>query len=538
MEFNLSPESPVLYYGPKAHTRFSSRRYILWPAWAYRVIAPFVKHRKINVLQKAVMGLLLAGVHQADSIAENLAIHKDLVQFIFSELMNLGFMNSKGELTDKGKQALDEDELTTEDMIAGYVFQDPWKEDLWPRFVSDLEYTEVELNEEGYPFLVLGTKGNPKKRQAFSVIPRNQFIPTVPTAKSVVEAVNRHKRSLRFKNFDEDILKEETESSVVDNVMDFNRVSFIEEKPQPVLLVTYLYVPESGSGALDWYACDPFGLGQSVMLRRKIEEILPEIPGLIENINRIAGETLHAGFDEQKAWIQKVRLKAEIEVERKLSVRIRSHTCFDHLVEMESVHIEVQTLGEDSPRHKINDLLRSGVKVLESIFSEMTKSNPLRDIWKRVYVKHIVRSTGKEKLIQQKDSGITSAIYEGAIRAVGFDGDIPGSFLNIKPGQIRAVADYGDTWRLRPLVTATVLLAQQDTSHPLYEAVKRDPFILVSINDIANVGGGAGHANSDEISLVDAESHVNIVYSAVSTLLGLSAMEDQGSNEILGENNV
>jgi len=532
MELSFSTENPVLNYGPRPHKRFKSNRFILWPAWAYRVIAPDVKQRKINFLQKAVMGLCNAGVYQADSIAENMAIHRDLVAFIFSELMNDGFMNSNGELTHKGQQALDEDTLTAEDMNAGYVFQDPWKEDLWPRFVSDLAYAEIELNDDNYPSLVMGSKGRQRKFSAFSVIPRSQSTPTTPSAKSIVEAVARHKRSLRFQDYVEDsYFEDEFDSNFVDSVVDFNRVSLIEENPQPVLLVTYIYVPDEESGGLDWYVCDPFGMGHSVRLRHKIEEVMPEVPGLFQNINKIASETLHSGYEEQKKWFEKVRFRAGIEVERRLSVHIHNHACFDHLLAMESIYIEVQSLGKDCPEHKINDLLRSGVKVFESVFSSMTDVYPLGDIWKRVYVKCFDRRSGKEKLIPQKYKNVVSAIYEGAYRSVGFDEDIPGSFLSVTPGQIKSVAHFGDNWRLRPLVTATVMLAQRSGSHPINEVAKRDSHLLVSLNDVANLGGGAGHANSDSILLGDVRLHVDKVYSVVSTLLGLFGMEHQKIEE-------
>jgi hypothetical protein len=536
MEFNLNSDIPALFYRPRAHKKPKSRRYILWPSWAYRVIAPNVQQRKINILQKAVMGLLFARVSNAESIAESLAIHKDLVLFIISELNNHGYLDSKAILTQKGKQALDDEFLTTENMVAGYVFQDPWKEDLWPRFVTDLSYAQTELNDEGYPSLVLGTKGKVIKRSAFTVLPRNTVTPSTPSAKSIVEAVRLHKRSLRFKNFDENHEDIELDGDSIDAVVDFNRVSLIEEEPQPVLLITYIYIPDETSGSLDWYVCDPFGLGQSIRLRRKIEDIMHETPGLFENINKIAGETLHGGYEEQKKWLENIKFKAAIEVERRLTVHIQSYKCFEHLVAMEFVHLEVQLLGKDCPDHKINDLLRSGIKILESVFSSMAETHPLGHVWKRVYVENINRKSGKKYLVPITDS-VSSAIYEGAILSIGFDKNIPQALLNVKPGQIRSVAEFGDHWRLRPLVTSTALVAQNDTSHPLHSVAKCDSKLLVKINDVANLGGGAGHANSDNVSLDDAETQVNKVYSVVSTLLGLSDLESMDRSKKSGEDN-
>jgi hypothetical protein len=520
MEFNLGSDFSVLFYGPRAHKKPKSKWYVLWPAWAYRVIAPNLQRRKINFLQKAVMGLCLTGVSNAKLIAKNLAIHEELVLFIFSELNNYGYLDSKGILTKIGKQALDDEILTTENMVAGYVFQDPWKEDLWPRFVTDLSYAKTELNNEGYPSLVLGTKGKVNKRPAFTVLPRNPITPSVPSAKSIVEAVTLHKRNLRFRNFDESYEDNELDDDFVDTVVDFNRVSLVEEEPHPVLLITYIYISDETSGALDWYVCDPFGLGQSVRLRRKIEGIIDETPGFSEIINKIARETIHGGYEEQKKWHENIKFNAPLEVERRLTVHIRPYKCFEELVDMEFVYLEVQSLGKGCPDHKINHLLRSGLKVLESVFSSMVETHPLGDIWKSVC---------KDKKY--------SETYKSAIHSIGFDEEIPQDFLTIKPNQIQSVAQYGNTWKFRALVVATVLLAKQDSSHPLNDAARRDSRLLIIISEITNLGGGAGHANSDDISFDDAESQVNNVYLVVSIILGLSSIEGQVSSDNLGEKN-
>lgn len=96
MAFNFTPERPALNFGPRSHARWSSRRFLLWPTWAYRVVAPRVRQREFNVLQRAVMGLCRAGVHRVDSIAEHLSVHTDLAAFILVELKDLGYIDQHG----------------------------------------------------------------------------------------------------------------------------------------------------------------------------------------------------------------------------------------------------------------------------------------------------------------------------------------------------------------------------------------------------------------------------------------------------------
>lgn len=125
----------------------------------------------------------------------------------------------------------------------------------------------------------------------------------------------------------------------------------------------------------------------------------------------------------------------------------------------------------------------------------------------------------------------------GAFNSLGFVTPVPDSLLNVKPGHIRSVAEYHDHWRLRPLVTATALLAQLDPTHPFVGAARSAPGLLVMIDEIASAGGGAGHANQANViskSPDEAERHVDKVYDIVSLLLGLTGTKLISSNENTG----
>jgi hypothetical protein len=103
-----------------------SWEYILWPAWAYRVVAPCVRDRQLNMFQRAVLGLCRAGLHEVEAIGKKLAIHEDLAAFVLVELTDLGYIDNYGCTTEQGLQVLTEDAIEAHDMVAGYVFQDPW----------------------------------------------------------------------------------------------------------------------------------------------------------------------------------------------------------------------------------------------------------------------------------------------------------------------------------------------------------------------------------------------------------------------------
>lgn len=517
MAFDFTPESPALNFGPRHHARSSSPRFLLWPAWAYRVVAPRVRQRSLNVFQRAIMGLCRAGVYRVDAIAEQLSVHAELVAFILTELHDRGYLDTHGLLTEHGKRVLDDDFSEMHEMVAGYVFQDPWNGDLWPRFVESLHYCEREFDESGFPSVLLGRKGEPRRCRPFMVLPRAQISPSKPSAAQVVRAVAQHGKALRFKDADDQ--DDQPLGNFVASGVRISRVSFVEEEPQAVFLLTYLYVPKSEAGATDWSACDPFGLGQSVRLRRRVEAFMHEDPRLFEVVNQLVGETLHAGSEDQQRWLEMIQREAGLEIDRRLTVGFRTHSTFRQMLELEAARQEMRLLDRDCPERKVNEVLRAGVKVLEAAFASIASTNPLGDIWHRVYVSRVDRRTGRPHRVPQQDRSVYAGTYEGAFRSLGFAAPIPEAFLNVKPGQVRSACEYGDSWRLRPLVTATALAAQRDPAHPLARAAARSPDLIAAIDEIATAGGGAGHANADSVAPPLAEQHADKVYDVVSILL-------------------
>jgi len=532
MASKFTPETLVLNFSPRSHVRWSSCEFLLWPTWAYRVVAPRIRERKLNVLQRAVMGLCRAGVSRAEAIADHLSVHADLAAFIVSELGEAGYLDRRGLPTQGGLRVLEEEALETQEMVAGFVFQDPWTGDLWPRFSETLDYCEREFKENGFPILLLGTKGKPRYESPFTVLPRTEAGPMTPTTNAIMQAVSRHRKGLRFQ--DEDDIDEDSLGSFVASGVQLSRVSFVEEEPQPYFLMTYLYVPESDTGALDWFACDPFGLGQSVRLRRQVETVMKEDANLLGVVNRLFGKSLHSSYDGQQNWLEGIRIQAGLEIDGRLGINFRTHPAFDQVLAMESTRIEMREYGSECPAYKVDNALRAGTKVLEVVFASLMDAHSHGDIWKRVFVQRINYRTGEQYLVPQQDRSILSATYEGAFRSLGFAEPFPEPLLNVKPGPIKAVVEFKQTWPLRPLVTATALLAQRDQTHPFAQAAKTAPELLVTIEDVASAGGAAGHASGGSVSPDHAEQHVDKVYKIISALLGITDSEPDPSNESTG----
>lgn len=198
---------------------------------------------------------------------------------------------------------------------------------------------------------------------------------------------------------------------------------------------------------------------------------------------------------------------------------------------MESSRQEMQLIGSDCPKRKINALLNECRKVLEIVFSSLAVAYPLVGIWKRVYVPRIDRFSGRQKMEPQKDQRMVAATYEGAFRSLGFSEPFPDSLLSVKPGQIRSVSEFHNYWQMRPVLTATAMLAQRDPIHPLAEAAKICPELLTTIDEVVCAGGSASHADGDTVSPDEAEQIVEKVYDIVSVMMGLTSAESDSLNK-------
>jgi hypothetical protein len=520
----FTSEAQVLSFRPRAHVRPGGREYLLWPALAYRVVAPQIRQRQLNILQRAVMGLCRAGVLTAERVGENLALHIDLSAFIMSELADLEYLDTHGCPTPKGLRVLESDEIETQDMVAGYVFQDPWNGELWPRFVERLDYCNLEYDAKGFPSLLLGSIEKPWRQGAFMVLPGNTPSPTRPSPANVIAAVSGHRRALRYADSkmhwnDED----EQLGWEVGPGTNIKRVSFVDEEPDPIYLMTYLYLPKDSDGISDWYACDPFGLGAGVRLRRRVEQIMQKIHPLYEVVDRLVGRVINSGIEEQKRWIEDLRTKAAMEVEQRLTVNIRLHPAFEQIVDMEVARLEAELLGTERSDSRFKLALRECVKVLEAVFGEMTTKFPLKNIWKRVYVSRVDQKTGERYLAQQQDKQWLAETYRAAARTVGFEDPVPEALLNVRPGHIKSVAEYSNSWRLRPLICATILLAQMEQHHPMWDAARRHPKFLQVIDEVAERGGMAGHANEEASTQEETDMVVEKVYTLVAAITGLKA---------------
>lgn len=513
MAASFGPETQVLWYNPRAHTKSvprSERVYLLWPAWAHRVMAPEVHDRPLNPLALAVLRLLAASRLTARELASHLGIHMELAAYVVAGLQSSAYLDGAGNPTDRGRELLENERDVASSLVPGWVFRDPWNGSLWPFVARDLLPAATATNEWGYPDLVFGTTGKPWIQRAFLQDVPAAAAPSPPVAREILRAASEQRRIAgRLARTDRSHFWDEDGPEPFDpKRLDLRRVSQIEAEPHPVYLATFLYVPKEGpDGETDWHVCDFFGRSDSLDLRRLILDVADDSPHLARELDRVIGRTLTAdNFQDLRQRERARQARAQLLLDESLTLDIRRYPIHSALARLLDAWLELQELGASAGPRRCDNVLRECRTVLEGVFAALRKDHPLTGIWKRV----------------SEDDDVRSASYREAAKSVGFL-RFPEEWLHVKRRQIRSVSDYDNAPSLLPLVVATLVAAERCPSHPLWSAATTEPALLERIQRIRALGNKASHYGDDvSLNSTDVRSGVDDTLKVVASLLGLA----------------
>lgn len=487
MVSSFGVEAPILRYGLRSHAnpgRRNDRFWFCWPAWAFQVVAPSNPRRQINVIQSTVLALLRSSRLTATEIAERLGIDRELAAFVVIELQGQGYVQEGADwvVTKRGHQLLRGEEEASAELEAGWVFQDPWSKDLWPFIAPALEQAPT-THDGKYRRLNLGSTGSPWDQRIWVQDTSEGY--RSPIAEEILRASRRHerfkRRSERRKRQHEDWSDDELDMPAPAG-LDMRRITTIQDEPEPVFLTSYLYVPQDTNEMdVDWHACDFFGQGSNPTLRRYLSRRAAEFKPLSDALSTWMGNTCY--FDDFEAYqkhTDKIRKQARGLLLRCMSIQVEQCPEAERLQEVFEMLCEVAHLGEDANTSRREHVLLGCRKTLERAFREMAEEYPLNGVSKEM----------------SYDSDVNSALIERVANELGLD-PIPDSFKRAKKGQVRAVSDYDDAWRLRPLIVATMLAARQEPQHPLHRVAAQSPDLLSTLDDITSAAGSAAHDNDN-----------------------------------------
>ena len=444
------------------------RELLLWPVWAYRVVAPKIVNHNINVLQKVVLGMCRVGETRIKKMDDRLNLGSDLVAHVFNELTMKGLIEYDGTLTERARDFFKEDALEDAEQIVGYVFQDPWSGSLWHRFQEDPFNYSIEIQDNNNPdvlILKLGTTGSPKMIPALRVSPPEECVPSTPNSREILFAVQKFKRLLKNKRYGLKQNNIESISDFLDDVPVVNKISVIEEEPVPLYLVSAIHLNQKNSQSKTWFATDPFGLGESWDMRMQIEKILPKIPSLQDKINRFIGEEILSGIDNYEQFMKNIEEKAVMRLDKMFPKEM--YDCpglFESLLSLQSRYNEYKVRKRPSKR-LMKDIIRDAAEPIEAIFSYLLDCYPISidDVDKTITI----------------DKEHNRSIFNNIGDSFGYKTPLPNGLVTDK-NKIIGIIKYNTT-TLGPLVLLNLLSARHLPNHPLKMVGKFAPDLFDKI---------------------------------------------------------
>lgn len=476
-------DTPVLRFN---HGKDPNVRWVLWPVFAWRVVAPVPKEARLNLFQHAVLGLARAGVNRLAEVSDRLLIAPDLAARVALDLQNMALLDHAGAPTARGLKMLDDiGEDPPDEARVGHVLSDAFTGKLWPRFLTgDLPVADMELSEEGWCVLLSGSAGDPWKDRTFSVLPtgRDGVIMTRPSARDILRAARRHQRQRDLDEVDDDR-----------DVPRLQRVSFVDDRPQPYLLALRVRRHDSG----DWMVDDPFGHGESIDLRARLEERLDSYKGLRPWLAPLIGS------DPSAPTLGHLQAEATWKVEERLTLAIRQHDAvLDRLVAMQRALLEAESL--DAPLDKWDDVLvkaqRAVERALHTVFQGYRDARPplcSRLAW--------------------SDKEFNQRLLDTVAADLGFRSPLPLTLSSVRRGKVQN-AEQGGGGSLRPLVVLAMLCADRDEHHPLRRVGRTQPDLLHRLDALATARDRAAHDGSPTWP-EKVKAHVESAYLAIEALL-------------------
>lgn len=356
-----------LSYYPKLPRGESSRNMLFLPVWGWQVLAPVHRSSKaLNLFQRTVLGLF--DTDQADpvKIAGWLGTEVDLVHLIIAnELQPNGWLDSKGKLTQIGKNLLDNETDQRREMRHCFILQDAVTGKIWPRVLPDLNYLDTE-HVEG-KVLIATDKDSGKKLRPFILRPTHYDEPIAPKPNQIRRALQKHRDAQVSQN-----LRQQYSEADADTQLD--EFELIEQSPQALFILSHLM-----QSPIATHVCalqDPTHTAQ-------VDEWIQHLPialasqdkAFAQEIQRFTGEQIEP--DESLQQFEQ-RIAAESAFE--LAVDFPFADRVDQLIQyLTAIQRRSKQLSESNhpQQSDAEDLINQCQKAIEACFKHMLKKWPL-----------------------------------------------------------------------------------------------------------------------------------------------------------------
>lgn len=417
---------------------------ILWPVSVWEVLVPLESSRKINILQRTILGLINAGKDQATDIALWMCIERDMVAYIISaQLIPNGWLASNGKLTEKGLELIDDEIDRRRSLTSVFIFQDRITGKIWPRIAKDVPDIEPShFDSKGRPVFEInrntGWSDNPlslKKKISHSV---------ELDIEQVKSAIHHHNIAVHNQKF----LKIQSDKS--NEELDPGEIEILSVKPFDAFVLCRAF--EDYESELLWSINDPVGVGShGEWLREGLLSQFDQDPRIPRYLANLIGEPA-----VNETWVQR---DARIVAEANMQIFSSFHGIdqIPHLAQTMGVLIrreqEILDTDDGSIRFEnCNSVVSECAKLFEACFKWMLEK------WPVTHEKAISSDWNNEDLAN---------IYRGHWSGILSEKSI----LELSGQPTKriwgAAFKYRDISALKPLIGATLFSLRGHSGHPL-----------------------------------------------------------------------
>lgn len=446
----------------------------------------------LNILQRPVLEMCLAGVRSSRSIADALKLDPELVGHILGELLELGFVDGAGQ---PGARLPQDEAIGHDDMYS--VLQDALGGDILPRILRGVTLVERRVTSTDgkgeRPEIRTGAGArSPWTRPAW-FRPTMSVHPATPTVSQLLHAGSLHRRAhtqaeRRYPELD----RPNPPPRV-------GRVAAVLDSPRPAfLLMSLFFDQESNDGAGDWAVWDPSLAAPSTTLRKVIADQLTELPFLAmitEELVRDSVGVLAPDFEQ-------VMAHARSDGARVLQLRIPAAERIDDLAMRDRLVDAFTNMAEArlEPGREHTHLGRAAVA--SGIFTEAVLQQAMETNGK------IAPAVLDQLALGRKYS---RELLNERAATLGFPTPLPSKLTGLSDMQKKL---KGGFLSQREKTYALLLCSIGDLNSPWYNVARTVPDVFNALEFIAesrNVGAHAGKAASTAggaESLVEALSQV------------------------------
>ncbi|GAM10464.1 hypothetical protein OR1_02753 [Geobacter sp. OR-1] len=454
----------------------AARQHVLWPCHAFNISIPHKKKSGLNVFEETVLKITEIESGDTEKIAQFTCLEKELVAFIQNRLNQLSLLNDRYELSERGREILNEWQNKSDGNVeytVATVLIDLLSGKLLPYVSTEqLSYKKISrIGDKGFiDFLTNPT--NEKSRVSARMIrpAKDSFWKTVPDSNDIIRAIRDFQKKYKrhaLLNQDVDLYPPPVPKA---------EAISLHENPELVYLHCRVLVQIGNSDLLVTDGCG-FGFSESFanyltsqnwqwIIDLKSKGVVDRLTPDQSNEEDEDEFSASGGLDNYPSIARPLRRAQKYLTDAK--------------------NIDVDSSNDEQELARLTGLaVVSLYEAIEWSLRFVVSDNPVAH-WEHLFSSQSYRENDKILRLFATKIGFDAS---GSVKVL----------LQVKPGKIRAI-DRGVP-EMQPLLALAIAGAIDDPNHPLRHLAVEDSGGLSFINILKEVRDPVSHGNSINFTL-------------------------------------